>query len=194
MKGCRPLVPEEESQVLRSFSGPYAARDRAIYVLGTKSGFRITELLSLRLKDVIQYERIVDRLYVQRKNLKKRLEGRSVILHSEAKRALEAWIAQLRELGYRSEDTFVFQSRKGANRPISRVHYYKILSQVFNRNGLSGKLGTHTMRKTFANKVYNKLNGALVKTARALGHRNINSTVQYLSFREEEIDDAILNS
>jgi len=32
-----------------------------------------------------------------------------------------------------------------------------------------------------------------VKTQRALGHRNINSTVQYLSFREEEIDEAILS-
>ena len=48
------------------------------------------------------------------------------------------------------------------------------------------------MRKTFADRVYEKLNHDLVKTQRALGHRNINSTVSYLSFREEEIDAAIL--
>jgi len=50
------------------------------------------------------------------------------------------------------------------------------------------------MRKTFANRVYDALDHDLIKTARALGHKNINSTVQYLSFRQEEIDEAILNS
>jgi integrase len=48
------------------------------------------------------------------------------------------------------------------------------------------------MRKTFANRVYQKLNHDLVKTQRALGHRNINSTVSYLRFAEEDIDQAIL--
>jgi integrase len=55
-----------------------------------------------------------------------------------------------------------------------------------------GKLGTHCMRKTFANKVYEKLDGRLEKVQQALEHRNINSTAQYLSFREEDIDKAIL--
>jgi site-specific recombinase XerD len=55
-------------------------------------------------------------------------------------------------------------------------------------NELTGKLGTHCMRKTFANRVYQRLNHDLVKAQRALGYRNINSTVSYLSFAEEEID------
>jgi hypothetical protein len=44
------------------------------------------------------------------------------------------------------------------------------------------------MRKTFANRVYHQLNHDLVKTQRAMGHKNINSTVAYLSFAEDEID------
>lgn len=194
MKGCRPLTELEETQVAWTFTGPYAARDRAIYILGTKSGLRITELLSLRLGDVIQFGRIGDRVYIERKNVKKKLEGRSVVLHPEAKEALEIWIEQLRQAGYMTAESYLFQSRKGANRPIGRVQAYKILKEAFEAAGLTGKLGTHTMRKTFANKVYDRLGGDLVKTARALGHKNINSTVQYLSFRQEEIDDAILNS
>jgi len=46
--------------------------------------------------------------------------------------------------------------------------------------------------RTFATRVYDHLNRDLVKTQRALGHKNINSTVSYLSFRDEEIDAAIL--
>jgi site-specific recombinase XerD len=50
------------------------------------------------------------------------------------------------------------------------------------------------MRKTFARKVHERLGHDLVKTQRALGHKNINSTVAYLSFVEDEIDQAILAS
>ena len=56
---------------------------------------------------------------------------------------------------------------------------------------MTGKVGTHSLRKTFADRVYDALDRDLVKTQRALGHRNINSTVHYLSFQEEEIDAAI---
>jgi integrase len=49
------------------------------------------------------------------------------------------------------------------------------------------------MRKTFADRVYDRLGGDLVKLQRALGHRSIVSTASYVSFREEEIDEAILS-
>ncbi len=192
MKGCRPLNLDEEELITKSFAGTYATRDRAIFVLGTKSGFRISELLSLKIGDVVQNARPVDRVYVRRRNMKKKIEGRSVILHPEAKQALAKWLVQLRRQGDISDDTYLFRSRKGLNRPISRVQYYKVLREAFDANELTGKLGTHTMRKTFANKVYDGLDRDLVKTAQALGHKNINSTVQYLSFRQEDIDEAIL--
>jgi integrase len=48
------------------------------------------------------------------------------------------------------------------------------------------------MRKTFANRMYERLSRDLVKVQRAMGHRNINSTAAYLSFREEEIMNVIL--
>ena len=192
MKGCRPLNLDEEELITKSFAGTYATRDRAIFVLGTKSGFRISELLSLKIGDVVQNARPVDRVYVRRRNMKKKIEGRSVILHPEAKQALAKWLVQLRRQGDISDDTYLFRSRKGLNGPISRVQYYKVLREAFDANELTGKLGTHTMRKTFANKVYDGLDRDLVKTAQALGHKNINSTVQYLSFRQEDIDEAIL--
>jgi integrase len=38
--------------VTKSFGGTYAARDKALFILGVKSGFRISELLSLTVGDV----------------------------------------------------------------------------------------------------------------------------------------------
>ena len=193
MRGCRPLNDEEVREVAMSFWGEHARRDKALFLLGVKSGFRISELLSLRLRDVQQAGRLVDRVTVARRNMKKKLEGRTVLLHPDAKAALAGWLAELGNWCPLDSDTFIFQSRKGDNRPISRIQAYRILHEACDACELTGKLGTHSMRKTFANKVYDALEHDLVRTQRALGHRNINSTVQYLSFREEEIDEAILS-
>jgi len=193
MKGCRPLTDQEVNRVLESFDGKYAVRDKALFVLGVKSGFRISELLSLQRRDVCQAGRLVDRVTVCRRNMKKKVEGRTILLHPEAKAALGVWLEQLRADGYMTADAFVFQSRKGRNRPISRVQAWRVLNRVYEVNEMTGQLGTHSMRKTFADRVYEHLGHDLAKTQRALGHRNINSTVQYLSFREEEIDEAILS-
>lgn len=192
MKGCRPLDDAEIKAVAASFSGPHAARDRALFLLGLRSGFRISELLSLTLGDVVQAGRMVDRVAVQRRHMKKKIEGRSVLLHPEAKAALAVWVAELAAAGQTVPETPVFLSRKGAAAPIGRVQAWRILHTRFAGAGLTGKLGTHSMRKTFAARVYDRLGHDLLRTAAALGHKSINSTVQYLSFAETDIDAAVL--
>ena len=192
MKGMRPLKDKEVRLISETFAGRYEDRDRALFLLGVKSGFRISELLSLRISDIYSNGKIADRVYMARRNMKKKLEGRSVILHPDAKAALETWLQELWAFGYRDPGCYVFQSRKGDNAHISKVHAWRILNTAAGENELSGPIGTHSMRKTFASRVYDKLDHDLVKTQRALGHKNINSTVSYLSFSEEDIDEAIL--
>jgi integrase len=192
MKGCRPLTDEEFALASMSFGGIYAARDRALFILGVKSGFRISELLALRVGDVYQQGRVVDRVTVPRRYMKRKIEERTVLLHPEVKAALVTWLQVLLRQASTTPSLYVFRSRKGQNRPITPTHAWAILDTIYRSNGFTGSLGTHAMRKTFATRVYDYLKHDLVKTQRALGHKNINSTVSYLSFRDEEIDAAIL--
>src|SRR5437016_4989147 len=110
MKGCRPLTEPEVEILQQSVGGVYAARDRALFLLGVKSGFRISELLSLQLGDVWQHGRLVERVTVQRRHMKKKLEGRTVLLHPEAKAALATWLLALRQMPATTAQTFVFRS------------------------------------------------------------------------------------
>lgn len=195
MKGCRPLTDAEVSSVLVVLeTSQNALRDRALFLLGVRSGFRISELLSLRIRDVLQNGNFVERIAVARGHMKGKKEGRTVILHPQAKEALELWTRELMAAGHTAPDTFIFRSREGGNRAIARGSAWHILKTACARAGLSGKLGTHCMRKTFAKNVHAKLGKDLMKTQKALGHRSITSTVSYLSFAEDEIDDAILKS
>lgn len=195
MKGCRPLTDREVLAVAEVLGkGRHPARDRALFFLGIRAGYRVSELLSIRLGDVWENGQILDRVSVARQHMKKKVEGRTVVLHPEAKTALEALANEILKAGLSDPQTFLFRSQKGGNRPLGRSQAWHILVRAYAACGLSGRIGTHGMRKTFAKRVHAKLGRDLVKTQKAMGHRNVNSTVSYLSFDEEEIDDAILKS
>jgi integrase len=76
---------ETHRQVLQ---WPYAARNKALFILGVRSGFRISEILSLTVGDVLQHGKVMDHVTVARKHMKKKTEGRGVPLHPEARAAL----------------------------------------------------------------------------------------------------------
>ncbi len=57
MSGCRPLTQEETLQCSNAFQGRYHIRDKCLFVLGVLAGFRIKEMLSLRVKDVVVTKR-----------------------------------------------------------------------------------------------------------------------------------------
>jgi integrase len=187
MSGCRSLTNDEIQSVLMHLG---ATRNHALFLLGIKSGFRVSELLSLKVCDVMQYGKIIDRVTVSRKFMKGQKQSRTVALHRDAKFILE----QLIKVDQLDQGSYLFRSRKGENKPITRIQAWKVLTKAFALAKISGKVATHTMRKTFASRVYDKLGRDLVKTQHALGHSNISSTIKYLSFRQEEIDEAILSA
>jgi integrase len=191
MKGCRSLTDQEADTIMKSFSGHYAARDRAIFATGRYTGERISAILQLKVGDVVHGGRITDSITYRRASRKGKVEGRTVRLHPVAKAAISAWINQLAKDTVVIADDFVFQSRKGQG-PLSRVQYHRILKEAVEANELPGKIATHSMRKTFADRVYEALDQDIFRTQKALGHKNINSTVQYLSFKEADIEAAIL--
>lgn len=192
MRGSRALTDLEITQILEALEfSTFALRNKALFLVGLKTGFRISELLSLRLTDVFRNGFVVDRIEVKKRFMKKKKEGRIVALHPHAKEALGLWVT---EISQSPPETYLFKSREGSNRPMTRISAWRMLRNAYDACHLTGKLGCHAMRKTFAKKVHEKLGKDLVRTQKALGHASVNSTVSYLSFADEEIDDAILKS
>ena len=192
MKGCRALTKTEIRKTVRAFAGKYRLRDRALFLLGLHTGFRITELLSLRVCDVVADGRMLDRVVVRRANVKGKVEGRSVVFHPTAQRAVLVWLRELQRLGYLTKDTFLFQSRARGNRPITGARAWSAYMAAFQRAGVAGQLGTHSTRKTFAKHVYETTGRDFFRTQQALGHKDPKSTTAYLTVDQDEIDRAIL--
>lgn len=187
MKGCIPLTAFQ----VQAVSAALPLRDRALFLTGIFTGFRISELLSLRICDVWTGESVRDTLSVRARSMKGNAPTRCIALHASAKAAIGAYLS---ELGVTDIQRALFPSRKGG-KPLGRKAAWRILHSALVKAGVQGtegQLGTHVMRKTFAGRMYDKLGKDLVKTQRALGHKSIQSTAQYLSFNESEITAAVL--
>jgi integrase len=176
----RPLTEQESQTILSNLTN---SRDRCLYLLGLHTGFRISELLSLTLDDVLEYNEIKDRVTVARCNMKGKNSSRSVPLHPNARQALKEYLNGIVTSNFISSNR-VFN--------LSRFQAHRIISKAKEKAQLKGKISTHSWRKTFGMNVYQRTNKNIVAVQRALGHRSLSSTTHYLSVDQEEIDRAIL--
>jgi len=192
MLGCRPLSEGEIEDVLECFGGPFAHRDRLLFVLGCATGFRVSELLSLAIGSVWRSGRMRSEVRVSRKNTKGKKSGRTVPLCEAVDPFLRACLGARALAGPLEPREPLFISRKGAARPISRIQAYRILRDAFDAAGIDlSTPGTHTLRKTFASRVFESLHGDIFLTQHALGHKSPSSTLAYLSPDMPAINAAI---
>lgn len=186
MKGCRPLT-DHEYQALKNALKP---RDRCILVLGVRSGFRISEILSLNVSDVFDGTNARQTIQLHRCNTKGKTEGRTVPMHPEAKECIQVLVPMLRD---KSESAPLFQTK--TMRRLDRTDFHKVLKNNCSRLRIPMELvATHSLRKTFALKMYKSLGENIAKLQIAMGHKEIGNTIKYINIDSEEVWDAIKNS
>ena len=188
MKGSRPITRMQIKAVLKSTD---SIREKALLTLGFATGYRISELLSLTVGDICTGGVIHSHVSVKASNTKTK-QGRTVLLNSDAKKALSVLVTWLKAKGL--DDTApLFVSRKHTNgfAAITRQQAGRLLKDLFALVGEFGNVSTHTMRKTFAKAIYDMTGGKIELVQQALGHRSIASTIAYLSFNSDTIDNAI---
>ncbi len=203
MPGCRPLTADELARVIEGAAGRFEARDRCLVTLGANCGFRISELLQLRLENVQIRGEVLGRVRVAARYMKGRRAARTVTLNKAARAAIADWIENMPRHGFRVRpETYLFRSRGAVNRHISREHAVRTLHRMMERAGIKsapGELGTHSLRKTFAQGLYERLSrkhggtlevGFMVQ--RQLGHKSLSTTVGYLDFGAVDVEEAIM--
>lgn len=190
--GARPLSPVETNTLLAAFDGNYEIRNRAIVQLGLHTGLRLSSILNLRVGDVFDGRRFYTRIHVARRNLKGRKAGLNMPFHPVARFAVGRWFVVMRRMGMPlSASTPLFQSREGGN-SLSRRRAQEIIQEAAGRAGLVG-VSTHSWRKTFASRLYEQTGHNLLLVSRALHHRQLSTSIHYLSWKlEEKADEAIM--
>lgn len=192
MKGTRPLNNNEIRLVSACFDGTFETRNRSLFLIGVSTGGRISELLSLHIGDVYQNGTAVTDLLFDRSIVKGGEVSRAVPVNTDGRQAIDDLMAWHRDQYANTDaDRPLFPSRNGQGRKgLSRREAHNVLKRAFLAAGLNGHLATHSLRKSFAQRLYERT-GDIFAVQEMLGHRNVSTTQKYLGVNYASVRQAV---
>ena len=190
MKGTRPLTTNEIIAVSEQFDSTFEIRNRSLFLLGVSVGGRISELLSLNISDVWQNGQTVSDLLFQKRVVKGKETARMIPVNADGQQAIRELILWHKEqYGDIDPKRPLFMSRQGGE-ALSRSHAHRILEAAFQKAGLNGKLATHSLRKTFAQRCFDAC-GDIYQVSELLGHKNIETTKRYIGISYTKLQETV---
>jgi integrase len=160
-------------------------RDYLLFVLGINVALRASDLLSLTIGHIIEFEGYPrEQITVLESKRKKR---RVISLSDSAKEAIDLYMDSLGDWEIDMKAP-VFYSQKDNNRAISRTQAYRLIKKWCADVELTGNYGTHSLRKTWA--YWARKEGTAIDLIRqALGHSREETTLRYVGISRDEIDE-----
>jgi integrase len=151
-----------------------------MFVLGINTALRISDLLSLKVSDVLSRKgKVLDTVEIHEHKTGKMKQFQ---LNKSVKETLANY---LKTRPNPTSDEPLFPSRNGG--PLCRWRARRILHEAGEAVGLD-KIGTHSLRKTFGYHVYRKTGGNLGLVQKLLNHSTSGDTLRYIGIDKEEMD------
>ena len=177
MTTVEPIRNKKDVEKVERYLQKQSERDRLLFVFGTNSGLRISDIVALNVGDVRNknYVQIVE---------KKTGKFKRFPLNDKLKSLIPDFVK-----GKRDREP-LFKSLWG--RRYNRITAYYMLRDACKAVGLEEKIGTHSMRKTFGYHHYKKYkNIALLQ--KIFNHSSPQITLRYIGVEQDEIDYSYLN-
>lgn len=148
-------------------------RNYMILHLGRNLAFRIEDLLQLKT-DNFKNGGIYTREFKTGKE-------QAFELHPSLRKDLEDYINRNKLV----EGEYLFKSRKGTNRPITRQRAWQIIKELSDEVKVSYVVGCHSLRKYFAREYYEQT-GDLIGLKEMLNHSSETVTLRYICWEEDD--------
>ncbi len=186
--------PIRDPALLQDFKNFYLyqkpnLRNYALCILGLNTALRITDILNLKWNDIYQFETSAFRphLSITEKKTGKR---NTIALNQAVTTSMTLLFNSLPEKPHK--DHFIFLSRNGVNRPLSRCQAYRIVKQAAAFFGLNQHISCHSLRKTFGYYAWQQGTApAMLMTI--YNHSSYQITKRYLGIEQDDKDKVFLN-
>jgi integrase len=163
-----------------------ALRDFTLMMFAMYTGLRINEILRLNIRDVMTYSSINNefRIFESKTGTTRQIKSQPGL-----KEILSAFIDHY---GHGSnKDAPLFQSISGTR--LGTRQASNIFRNTFERCSLTGSLGCHSARKTFAKKAMELSGNSIPQVQLALNHKDMATTYHYVnSLDKEKCQDEIV--
>lgn len=136
---------------------------KTIYALGVANGLRISDIVSLKKAA----------LKVEKPTIHEQKTGKSKRLYIPVKVR-----KKLVEFANKSKNEYIFYSDSKSGH-ISRQAVFKAIKKASQKADIKGNIGTHTMRKNYAYKIYKRRNNLQMVQSR-LNHERLQDSLLYL--------------
>ena len=183
MNCVQPIRDKEKIEQMKVELQKSGTRDYLIFCLGINTGLRISDIIKLKVKDILNQDRTIKThidIIEEKTNKKKRFKINNSLIED-----LKNYIGNM------NFEEYIFKSRKGMNQPISRVQAYRILNNAGQNVGLD-EIGTHTLRKTFGYHFYNQSKDVAL-LQELFNHSSPSITLRYIGINQDKIDQAYDN-
>ncbi len=187
--------PIKNKNTLNQFKNYYSLqkpnpRNYTLIILGLNTALRISDLLTLKWKDIYDEKN---------KTIKKHLEiieqktgkSRSIALNRSVCTALKNYLSFSFLKNHYQKEQYLFPSQKGKKDPISRSQAYRIICTAAKAAGLDKHISCHSLRKTFGYHAW-KQGTPPALLMELYNHSSYNITKRYLSIEQEERDEVYL--
>ncbi|MGE8203328.1 tyrosine-type recombinase/integrase [Heyndrickxia sp. NPDC080065] len=173
MEYVEALRDIKQINAMKRYLKKHSERDYVLFVFGINTGLKITEILEIKVEDVLDDDDQIENFYV--------CSDKEVYLNANVKNALLHYI-HTKQL---EREAYLFQSAK-TKKPITRQQAYRIIHDAAVAVGIQGKIGTNSMRKTFGYHAYKR--GVAISLLQKLFHHSTPSeTRKYLGIGKDEM-------
>ncbi|MBA7553260.1 Tyrosine recombinase XerC [subsurface metagenome] len=157
-------------------------RNYLLFVMGVNTALRISDLLSLKVKDVIDPKGGI-KTYLHIKEGKTSREAK-IYINNTANEALTYFLNNSKGV---DPDSYLFKSERSSKR-LDRVRTWGLIQAWTKAVDLEGeRYGTHTLRKTWGYQA--RLQGVSIEQiSEKLGHKSVTVTRRYIGISQEEIN------
>ncbi|WP_342429388.1 tyrosine-type recombinase/integrase [Neobacillus sp. FSL H8-0543] len=177
MEFVDPIKDIESINAIKMILRKQSQRDLLLFVFGINTGIRVSDLLSLKVDDIWDGAKIREFLYLKDTNDE---EASVYYINSAIQSELKNYLYSYEF----NESDFLFKSKKN-NQPITRQQAYRIINKAAKEVGIPGKIGTHTLRKTFGYHAYRK--GIAISILMEIyNHHAPSETLRYIGINKDE--------
>lgn len=177
MNIVEPIKNKKSIRMIEKVLAKHNKRDLLLFVMGTNTGLRVSDILALDVDDVKNKE-FIDIIE------KKTGKHKKFPLNDKIKSMVKT-----------------FTNNRSANEPLfktiyknrmERTYAYRIVKKACKEVGLSENIGTHTLRKTFGYHHYHKYKD-IALLQKIFNHYSPSVTLRYIGIDQEEINKSYMN-
>lgn len=179
MEYVQPIRDLNKIEEVKSILRESGSRDLLLFSLGINTALRVSDLLKFKVGDVRGKSHI--ELKEQKTGKLKRFPLRGKLLE-----LIEEYINK------KSDNDYLFPSRNGENKPLTRVMAYLIINNACRKAGIQERIGMHTLRKTFSYHHYQTYKDVAMLQY-LLNHSSPSITLRYIGITQDNIEESLLN-